>query len=186
MAEQQAPRRVVRATIEVEPRTETTAASPQAQSPQPEPVVQPEPKPQTAPKPRVEVQPEPEPEPQATEPQIPYDAPAASVEQGAPQAEAHTTSRKTSDSKRAAVSPGGVGRSVAGWVHRTFPGHEHAFWGGVIALLVALLVFAIGIGRVIFIGIVIFVGVAIGQVFDGDPKLVNAIRRLIGGERRPE
>ncbi len=74
--------------------------------------------------------------------------------------------------------------SLASWVHRSFPGHEHAFWGGVVALLVALLVFVIGLWRVIFISIVVIVGIAIGQVLDGDPKLVNTIRDLIDSERR--
>ena len=73
--------------------------------------------------------------------------------------------------------------SVASWVRRTFPGHEHAFWGGVVALVVALLVFMIGLWRVLFIGIVVIIGIAIGQVFDGDPKMVNAIRSLFEGDR---
>lgn len=73
--------------------------------------------------------------------------------------------------------------SVTDWVRKTFPGHEHAFWGGVLALFIALLVFMIGLWRVLFIGIVVVIGVAVGQVLDGDPKLVNAIRNLLDSER---
>ena len=71
-------------------------------------------------------------------------------------------------------------------MHRTFPGHEHAFWGGVIAVFVALLVFAIGIGRVIFIVALVVVGVAVGQIIDGDPKMINAVRDLIDSDRKRE
>ena len=73
--------------------------------------------------------------------------------------------------------------SAVDWVRKTFPGHEHAFWGGVLALFIALLVFMIGLWRVLFIGIVVIIGVAVGQVLDGDPKLVNAIRNLLDSER---
>lgn len=76
--------------------------------------------------------------------------------------------------------------SAAGWVHRTFPGHEHAFYGGVIALLLALLVFLIGLPRVLLICVLVFVGVAVGQVLDGDPKIIRTIRGLFDndGDRR--
>lgn len=76
--------------------------------------------------------------------------------------------------------------SAAGWVHNTFPGHEHAFYGGVIALLLALLVFLIGLPRVLLICVLVFVGVAVGQVLDGDPKIIRTIRGLFDndGDRR--
>ena len=135
-----------------------------------------------APSLRVDSAPEPEPmvtasvewddEPlPAPEPTIPSQA-AGAREQDA-QADSSVDSRR-----------GRPRESLASWVHRSFPGHEHAFWGGVVALLIALLVFIIGLWRVIFIGIVVIVGIAVGQVLDGDPKLVNAIRDLIDSERR--
>ena len=71
----------------------------------------------------------------------------------------------------------GMGR-VSAWVSRTFPGHEHAFWGGVLGLLVALAFFAIGFFRTLLIVALIVVGVAVGQALDGDPKLINAVRRF--------
>ena len=71
----------------------------------------------------------------------------------------------------------GAGR-VSAWVSRTFPGHEHAFWGGVLGLLVALVFFAIGFFRTLLIVALVVVGVAVGQALDGDPKLINAVRRF--------
>ena len=69
------------------------------------------------------------------------------------------------------------------WVKRTFPGHEHAFYGAVIALLLALLVFAIGIVRVLFICVLVVLGIAVGQVLDGDPKIIRAVQELFSSER---
>ena len=67
---------------------------------------------------------------------------------------------------------------VSAWVSRTFPGHEKAFWGGVIGLLVALVFFAIGFWRTLVIAVLVVAGVAAGQVLDGDPKIVNALRHI--------
>lgn len=64
------------------------------------------------------------------------------------------------------------------WVERTFPGHRNAFWGGVAGLVVALLVFAIGILRTLLIALLVVAGVAVGQVADGDPRILNALRAL--------
>ncbi len=73
-------------------------------------------------------------------------------------------------------------RAAAGWVHRTFPGHEHAFYGAVVAIIVALLVFAIGFARMLFVCVLVVVGVAVGQIFDGDPKIIRTIRELFSNE----
>ncbi|MBS6400443.1 MAG: DUF2273 domain-containing protein [Atopobiaceae bacterium] len=67
---------------------------------------------------------------------------------------------------------------MGGWVSRTFPGHEHAFWGGVLGLLVAVLVFWIGILQALVVAVIVLIGVALGQVADGDPKIINLIRRF--------
>ena len=67
---------------------------------------------------------------------------------------------------------------VTAWVHATFPGHENAFWGGVIGLLAALVFFAIGLWRTLLIAVLVLVGVAVGQAIDGDPKIVNLIRQI--------
>lgn len=69
--------------------------------------------------------------------------------------------------------------SLTGWVRRTFPGHEKAFWGGVLGLLVALVFFAIGFFRTLLIAILVVAGVAVGQLLDGDPKLINLVRKFL-------
>lgn len=74
-------------------------------------------------------------------------------------------------------------RSILAWVHNTFPGHEHAFWGGVVALVIALMVFIIGPLRVLLIILLVLVGVAVGQVLDGDPKIIRIIAGLFDNDR---
>ncbi|MDO4537649.1 MAG: DUF2273 domain-containing protein, partial [Coriobacteriales bacterium] len=64
------------------------------------------------------------------------------------------------------------------WVDKTFGKNKYAFYGGLLALLVALLIFAIGFWRVLFISLLVLVGVAIGQVVDGDPRIIRTIRNL--------
>ena len=78
---------------------------------------------------------------------------------------------------------GDVRRSMSSWVHQRFPGHEHAFLGGVIALVVALLVFIIGLPRMLLICLLVVVGVALGQIADGDPKIIRAIANLFNDDR---
>ena len=73
--------------------------------------------------------------------------------------------------------------SLTGWVSRTFPGHEHAFWGAVVALIIALLIFAIGFWKVFLIVCLVVIGIAFGQVLDGDPKIIRAIRALFPSDR---
>lgn len=65
------------------------------------------------------------------------------------------------------------------WLDSTFPSSKNAVLGGVAGLIVALLFFAIGFWRTIFICLLVLVGVALGQYADGDPKLVRAITKLI-------
>lgn len=67
---------------------------------------------------------------------------------------------------------------VFSWVRRTFPGHENAFWGGVCGLLAAIVFFAIGFWRTVVIVALVVVGVALGQMLDGDSKIVEAVRRI--------
>lgn len=73
--------------------------------------------------------------------------------------------------------------SVTGWVRSTFPGHVYAFWGAVLAIVVALLTFAIGLPRMLLVAILVFIGIALGQVLDGDPKIIRTIRDLFSSDR---
>lgn len=67
---------------------------------------------------------------------------------------------------------------VNGWVSNTFPGHEHAFWGGVLGALLAILIFWVGIVKALGVAVLVVVGIAFGQVADGDPKIINLLRRF--------
>ena len=67
---------------------------------------------------------------------------------------------------------------VRSWVSRNLPGHEHAFWGGVLGLLVAVAFLALGLFRTIVIVVLVFVGVSLGLALDGDSRLVDTLRRL--------
>lgn len=77
-------------------------------------------------------------------------------------------------------------RQASTWLSRTFPGHEHAVLGGVCGLLAAMLVFLVGFWRTLFVSLVVLVGVTLGQVLDGDPKIINFIRRVLAEGRNNE
>ena len=72
-------------------------------------------------------------------------------------------------------------KRVSSWVSCTFPGHEKAFWGGACGLLVALILFAIGLLRTIIVVVLVGLGIALGQMADGDPKLVKIVRKFFSG-----
>lgn len=72
----------------------------------------------------------------------------------------------------------GAGSRVRSWVGATFPGNENAFWGGVAGLVAALVLIAIGPWYAFVIAVLVLAGVAVGQLADGDPKIINALRRL--------
>lgn len=71
----------------------------------------------------------------------------------------------------------GLGR-VRDWVRRAFPGGEGAFWGGVVGLVAAIVFLVLGVWYTAVIAAFVLVGVAVGQVVDGDPKILNLIRSL--------
>ncbi len=64
------------------------------------------------------------------------------------------------------------------WVRRTFPGHEHAFWGGVLGFVTAILFLVLGLFKALVIVVLVIVGVAAGQALDGDSKIMDLLRRL--------
>ncbi|MDD6566951.1 MAG: DUF2273 domain-containing protein [Parafannyhessea umbonata] len=74
--------------------------------------------------------------------------------------------------------------ATAAWLSSNFPGHENAVFGGICGLVVAVLVFAIGFLRTLFVLLCVLVGVAIGQYLVGNPTVVMAVRMFfgIGGE----
>ena len=66
------------------------------------------------------------------------------------------------------------------WLHRQFPGHEHAVVGCLVGLFFALGVLYVGIPRGLFIVACMVVGMFVGMYFDGDSRLTGAVRALRG------
>ncbi|MBP3893970.1 MAG: DUF2273 domain-containing protein [Atopobiaceae bacterium] len=67
------------------------------------------------------------------------------------------------------------------WISKVAPGHEHAVLGGICGLVFAVLFFVIGFWQTLFVALLVVVGVAFGQYLDGDPRIVNLIRRALTG-----
>lgn len=77
-----------------------------------------------------------------------------------------------------AAQPGAFARASR-WLDETFPNGRNAVLGGVTGLVVALLLFAIGVLKTLVIAILVVVGVACGQYLDGDPKIVRFVQNLM-------
>lgn len=74
-------------------------------------------------------------------------------------------------------------RGFSAWLTLNFPGYEHTALGAFTGLVLALLVFAIGVWRVVFIAAMITGGAVIGSFFDGESGIRRAIRRMLGGNK---
>lgn len=77
-----------------------------------------------------------------------------------------------------AAQPGAFARA-SHWLDETFPNSRNAVLGGVTGLVVALLLFTIGVLKTLVIAILVVVGIACGQHLDGDPKIVRFIQNLM-------
>lgn len=77
------------------------------------------------------------------------------------------------------AKPEGSFARASQWLDQTFPNSKNAVIGGLAGLVVALLLFSIGLFKTLVIAILVLVGVAAGQYLDGDPKLVKAIQNLM-------
>ncbi len=111
------------------------------------------------PAPRPTASPEPEPAPRP-------DAQAVAV------APSEVTTREE------APQPGAWTR-LSTWFATTFPHSRNAVFGGICGLVVALLLFSVGLFKTLVIALLVTIGVACGQYADGDPKLVNLVRELM-------
>ena len=69
------------------------------------------------------------------------------------------------------------------WLRERVTGHENATIGGICGLVIALLVFSIGVLRALFVVLCVGIGVVIGQAFDGNPKVIRAVRRIFSDNR---
>lgn len=81
-------------------------------------------------------------------------------------------------SANAAPEPGAFARASR-WLDETFPHSRNAVLGGLCGLLLAILLFSIGLIKTLVIAILVLAGVALGQYADGDPKLVRIVEKLI-------
>ena len=176
-----APKPAVEAASSVATESSEQAAASKSTAPKPKVKVQqpPQPQPQPAPAPQSQ------PQPMQTVSEEPRQEPTV-VQPADGQAQAGATEAASSDTS----SPDAGGKqpqkprmTFSEWVHKTFPGHENAFYGAMLALLVAALVFIIGVWRTLLLVVLVIVGIAIGQVFDGNPKIINAIRGLFESDR---
>lgn len=86
------------------------------------------------------------------------------------------------DSSAAGSAQAGFSR-VSAWVSKTFPGHENAFWGGVLGLVAAVVLLAFGILKTLIVAVLVVAGIAVGQLVDGDPKLIRALQRLFSNNQ---
>lgn len=86
------------------------------------------------------------------------------------------------DSGAAGSAQAGFSR-VSAWVSKTFPGHENAFWGGVLGLVAAVVLLAFGILKTLIVAVLVVAGIAVGQLVDGDPKLIRALQRLFSNNQ---
>lgn len=77
-----------------------------------------------------------------------------------------------------AAQPGVLTRASR-WLDETFPNSRNAVLGGVTGLVVALLLFTIGVLKTLVIAILVVVGIACGQYLDGEPKIVRFIQNLM-------
>ena len=182
-----APKSAVEASSSVATESSEQAAASKSTAPKPKVKVQqpPQPQPQPAHQPQPAPAPQSQPQPMQTVSEEPRQEPTV-VQPADRQAQAGTTEAASSDTS----SPDAGGKqpqkprmTFSEWVHKTFPGHENAFYGAMLALLVAALVFIIGVWRTLLLVVLVIVGIAIGQVFDGNPKIINAIRGLFESDR---
>ena len=80
-----------------------------------------------------------------------------------------------------ASAPAGAGAldRLSAWFAETFPHSRYAVLGGLAGLVVALLLFWIGVLKTLVIVVLVVVGVAIGQYLDGDPRLIRIVQGLV-------
>ena len=134
------------------------------------------------PKVRTEVLTE-QPEPAAEAASVPAKKTAKKTQK----ASAATGAAHAATTSSAEAQDGSTGRSFLhsplAWVERHFPGRVNAVLGGMVGLVLALMVFAIGFWKTLFVALFVLVGVALGQYLDGDPKIIDFLRRIVSATR---
>lgn len=95
-----------------------------------------------------------------------------------PDAQAVAAAPSEVTAREEAPQPGAWTR-LSTWFAATFPHSRNAVLGGICGLVVALLLFSVGLFKTLVIALLVTIGVACGQYADGDPKLVNLVRELM-------
>lgn len=95
-----------------------------------------------------------------------------------PDAQAVAAAPSEVTAREEAPQPGAWTR-LSTWFATTFPHSRNAVLGGICGLVVALLLFSVGLLKTLVIALLVTIGVACGQYADGDPKLVNLVRELM-------
>lgn len=95
-----------------------------------------------------------------------------------PDAQAVAAAPSEVTAREEAPQPGAWTR-LSTWFATTFPHSRNAVLGGICGLVVALLLFSVGLFKTLVIALLVTIGVACGQYADGDPKLVNLVRELM-------
>ena len=97
-----------------------------------------------------------------------------------PRPDAQTVAAASSEvAAREEASQPGAWTRLSTWFATTFPHSRNAVLGGICGLVVALLLFSVGLLKTLVIALLVTIGVACGQYADGDPKLVNLVRELM-------
>lgn len=102
---------------------------------------------------------------------------------GAPESSAANPATKAEAATTPDENPTPPAKGLLAWLVGACMNHSYAVLGGLCGLVVALLVFFIGFWKTLFICLLVLVGVMVGQYLDGDPKIVNFIKRLIDEAR---
>lgn len=93
--------------------------------------------------------------------------------------EAQATDKAQTTVETSAPAGEGVLDRLSAWFAETFPHSRYAVLGGLAGLVVALLLFWIGVLKTLVIVVLVVVGVAIGQYLDGDPRLIRIVQGLV-------
>ena len=120
---------------------------------------------------KVQARIEPAPRPAATPEPEPAPTPR-------PDAQAVAAAPSEVTAREEAPQPGAWTR-LSTWFATTVPHSRNAVLGGICGLVVALLLFSVGLLKTLVIALLVTIGVACGQYADGDPKLVNLVRELM-------
>ena len=64
------------------------------------------------------------------------------------------------------------------WIKKSTQLHKGAVIGGCVGLLFAILLFTVGLFKMLVVALFVLIGVAIGQIYDGKATILSKIRTL--------